>query len=114
MATKESAFSLISSNPELLKNFLRITGNCTACTVGRLKILSYKSIRSRFCYYLLDRKKDSSQITMEHNQTQLAEYLNVSRPALANEIKKMAEEGLLKIEGRVVELSSVSSLLKFL
>lgn len=114
MATKESAFSLISSNPELLKNFLRITGNCTACTVGRLKILSYKSIRSRFCYYLLDRKKDSSQITMEHNQTQLAEYLNVSRPALANEIKKMTEEGLLKIEGRVVELSSVSSLLKFL
>lgn len=114
MATKESAFSLISSNPELLKNFLRITGNCTACIVGRLKILSYKSIRSRFCYYLLDRKKDSSQITMEHNQTQLAEYLNVSRPALANEIKKMTEEGLLKIEGRVVELSSVSSLLKFL
>lgn len=114
MATKESAFSLISSNPELLKNFLRITGNCTACTVGSLKILSYKSIRSRFCYYLLDRKKDSSQITMEHNQTQLAEYLNVSRPALANEIKKMTEEGLLKIEGRVVELSSVSSLLKFL
>lgn len=49
-ATKESAFKLISSEPELLKNFLRLTGNCNACTVSRLRILSYKSIRSRFIY----------------------------------------------------------------
>lgn len=114
MATKESAFQLISSNPELLRNFLRITGNCTACTVGRLKILSYKSIRSRFAYYLFERRKDSNEIFMEHNQTQLAEYLNVSRPALANEIKKMADEGLIRIDGKNVELLSISSLLKYL
>ena len=49
-ASKESVFKLISSEPELLKNFLRLTGNCNACTVSRLRILSYKSIRSRFIY----------------------------------------------------------------
>ncbi len=53
-ATKESTFQLISSEPELLKNFLRVTGNCNACTVSRLRILSYKSIRSRFVYYLFE------------------------------------------------------------
>ena len=50
---------------------------------------------------------------MEHNQTQLAEYLSVTRPALANEIKRMADEGLLKIDGRNVELLSIPSLLKY-
>lgn len=113
-ATKESAFKLISSEPELLKNFLRLTGNCNACTVSRLRILSYKSIRSRFIYYLFERKQGEKLSVMEHNQTQLAEYLGVTRPALANEIKRMADEGLLKIDGRNVELLSISSLLKYL
>jgi len=113
-ATKKSTFNLISSNPEMLKNFLKITGNCTACTVGRLRILSYKSIRSRFVYYLLEHKENDLLSVMEHNQTQLAEYLNVTRPALANEIKKMADEGLIKIDGKEVKIILLKELLKYI
>lgn len=113
-ATKDSVFKLISSEPELLKNFLRLTGNCNACTVSRLKILSYKSIRSRFIYYLLEHKADSNLSIMEHNQTQLAEYLGITRPALANEIKKMVDEGLIKVDGKNVDFLSISSLLKYI
>lgn len=105
---------MISSEPELLKNFLRLTGNCNACTVSRLRILSYKSIRSRFIYYLFEHKVDSNSSVMEHNQTQLAEYMGVTRPALANEIKKMVDEGLIKVSGKNVKLISTSELLKFI
>lgn len=112
-ATKDSVFELISSNPGLLKNFLRVSGNCTACTVSRLRILTYKSIRSRFVYYLFDHKKDSNTAVMDHNQTQLAEYLNVSRPALANEIKKLVDEGLIRVSGKQIDLLSPSALLKY-
>jgi len=103
-ATKESAFRLISSEPELLKNFLRLTGNCNVCTVSRLRILSYKSIRSRFVYYLFEYKQEDNVVTIAHNQTQLAEYLNVTRPALAREIKNMVEEGLIEMEGKTVKI----------
>ncbi len=113
-ATKDSVFDLISSEPGLLKNFLRISGNCTACTVTRLRILSYKSIRSRFIYYLFDRKKEDNIAIMDHNQTQLAEYMSVSRPALANEIKKMTDEGLIRIDGKQAELFAPSVLLKYI
>lgn len=113
-ASKESVFKLISSEPELLKNFLRLTGNCNACTVSRLRILSYKSIRSRFIYYILERKQSESLSVMQHNQTQLAEYLGVTRPALANELKKMADEGLISINGKEVEIKSHSSLIKYI
>lgn len=111
-ATKESAFRLISSNPQLLKNFLRIRGNCNACTIGRLRILSYKTIRSRFIYYLINRKEEDNLAILEHNQTQLAEYLNVSRPALAKEIKSMIDERLIKVDGKKVFLLNYSELLK--
>lgn len=114
MATKESAFNLISSDPSLLKNFLRVTGNCTACTVSRLRILSYKSIRSRFISYLFDHKNESDLATMEHNQTQLAEYMGVTRPALANEIRKLVEEGLIKVNGKEVSLLSIPTLIRYI
>ena len=51
---------------------------------------------------------------MAHNQTQLAEYLNVTRPALANELKKMVDEGLIKINGKEVTILSYNSLLKYI
>lgn len=113
-AGKDSVFDLISSEPGLLKNFLRISGNCTACTVARLRILSYKSIRSRLIYYLFDRKGEHNLAVMDHNQTQLAEYMSVSRPALANEVKKMMDEGLIRIDGKQVELLSPALLLKYI
>ncbi len=114
MATKESAFKLISSEPNLLKNFLRITGNCTACTVNRLRILSYKSIRSRFVFYLFEHKTDTNTAILEHNQTQLAEYMGVTRPALANEIKKMIDEGLITVSGKEVTFPSSTVLMKYM
>lgn len=113
-ASRDSVFDLISSEPGLLKNFLRISGNCNACTVSRLRILSYKSIRSRLTYYLFDRKRDNNVATMDHNQTQLAEYMSVSRPALANELKKMMDEGLIRVDGKQVELLSPALLLKYI
>ncbi|MDR0835395.1 MAG: Crp/Fnr family transcriptional regulator [Tannerella sp.] len=113
-ATKESVFKIISSEPTLLKNFLRITGNCTACTVHRLKVLSYKTIRSRFLGYLMMHKTDCNKAVMQHNQTQLAEYLGVTRPALATEIGKMAREGLIQIDDREVIMLNPSALNKYL
>lgn len=104
-ATKESLFRLFSEEPGILRNFLRITGNCTHCTVKRLHMLSYKSVRGRIIAYLMDHKKpDMNVITMEHNQQQLAEYLGVTRPALSKEINKMAKEGLVRLEGTTVYL----------
>lgn len=105
MATKESLFGLFSEEPGILRNFLRITGNCTHCTVKRLHMLSYKSVRGRIIAYLMEHKKpDMNVSTMEHNQQQLAEYLGVTRPALSKEINKMAKEGLVRLEGNTVYL----------
>lgn len=104
-ASKESTFNLISKEPGILKNFLCVTGNCNHCTVSRLKVLSYKSVRDRFVIYLFEHKdKQSSNALMMHNQGQLAEYLNVTRPALSKEINKMIKEKLILVEGKNVKL----------
>lgn len=104
-ASKESTFKLISEEPNILRNFLCITGNCNKCTVSRLNVLSHKNIRNRFVTYLFEHKRpEAARITMMHNQVQLAEYLNVTRPALSKEINRMIKEGLIRIEDKTVEL----------
>ena len=104
-ASKESMFKLISEEPKILHNFLCITGNCNVCTVSRLKTLSRKTVRERFVVYLLEhKKKNSSTVNIIHNQATLAEYLNVTRPALSKEINKMIKEGIIDMDGKTVQI----------
>lgn len=105
MASKESTFKLISQDPTVLHNFLCVTGNCNACTVSRLRTLSRKTVRERFVVYLLEHKPKSSNCVMiAHTQSELAEYLNVTRPALSKEINKMIKEGIIRMTGKKIEI----------
>lgn len=113
-ASKESMFKLISEEPKILHNFLCITGNCNVCTVTRLKTLSRKTVRERFVVYLLEhRKKNTTTVNIIHNQATLAEYLNVTRPALSKEINKMIKEGIIEMEGKTVRILNEALLEKY-
>ena len=106
-ATKDSTFHLISKYPDMLKSFLCVSGNCNVCTTMRLDVLSRKTIRERILVYLLKQlDKDTSTVKLTHTLTQLAEYINVTRPALSTEFNKMEKEGILKRkEGNYIELN---------
>ena len=115
MATKDSTFKVISQDPQVLHNFLCIAGNCNICTVSRLKPLSRKTVRERFIVYLFEhKKKDSLTVEIMHTQSQLAEYLNVSRPALSKEINKIIKEGLITMEGKKIEILNKMALERYL
>lgn len=114
MATRTSVFKLISSVPDLLHRFLCVTGNCNKCTVTRLRILSYKMLRSRLVYYFMEHKISPDTALLEHNQVQLAEYLGVTRPALSKEINKMMKEGLISINKKVVTLEDMAALKEYI
>lgn len=104
-ATKDSVFELITEFPDILKSFLCISGNCTKCTVSRLRALSHKNIRNRFIVYLFEQRESEDHILeIEHNQVQLADYLCVTRPALSKEINKMIKEGLIDMKGKRVRI----------
>lgn len=114
-ADKESAFKLISRNPPLLHGFFRAMGNCNACTVSRLKVLSRKTVRERFVVYLFENRVTRSQtVTIIHSRSELAEYLNVTRPALSKEINRMAKEGIILIAGKQIEILNEMALKKYL
>ena len=111
-ATKESVFALMNSIPLFLQNFLCVSTSCNKCTLTRLRVLSFRSIRTRFIYYLFDHLKEGSDTVSldEHNLVQLAEYLGVTRPALSKEIKKLSEEGHIAFSLRKVKIINKKAL----
>lgn len=110
-ASKESVFALMHSMPLFLHNFLCVSTGCNKCTMTRLRVLSFRGIRSRFIYYLFEhQKKDSDLVEMEHTQEQLAEYFGVTRPALSKEIRKLAEEGFISVSRGKVRILNKAAL----
>lgn len=58
--------------PVLLHNFLCVSTSCNKCTMTRLRVLSFRGIRSRYIYYLIDHLKEGEDtVDMEHNQVRL-------------------------------------------
>lgn len=59
---------------------------------------SSKSIRGRISSYLSEQAtiNNSNLFSIPFNRQELADYLNVDRSALSNELSKMQSEGLLE------------------
>lgn len=110
-ASRDSAFRLISEEPGILQKFLCITGNCNHCTTKRLRALSFKGVRERLATYLLDRRRPGSDtVALLHNNSQLAEYLNVTRPALSKQINKFKREGIIDMGDGHIRIRELGSL----
>lgn len=112
---KDAFFKMMHSMPTLLHNFLCVSTSCNRCTMTRLRVLSFRGIRSRYIYYLLDHLKEGEDtVTMEHNQVQLAEYFGVTRPALSKEIGKLVDGGFIHISRGKVKILNKQALVSML
>lgn len=113
--SKDSFFKMMHTMPLLLHNFLCVSTSCNRCTMTRLRVLSFRGIRSRYIYYLLDHLKEGEDtVEMEHNQVQLAEYFGVTRPALSKEIGKLVDSGFIHISRGKVKILNKQALISLL
>ncbi|MCC8199365.1 MAG: Crp/Fnr family transcriptional regulator [Tannerellaceae bacterium] len=108
---KETVFTFMNKTPLFLQNFLCVSTSCNKCTMTCLRVLSFRSIRNKFIYYLFEHLKEGSDtVEMEHNPVLLADYLGVSRPALAKEIGKLIKDGDIKIDRGKVKIMNKQAL----
>ena len=58
-------------------------------------------------------RSGSRSFVIPFNRQQLADYLNVDRSALSNELSKMQKEGLLKVDRNQFELLGARQQMEF-
>lgn len=90
----------------MIENLLAIISEKAQNLSERIEIISNRTIRNKLMYYfqIQAAKEESKQFTLPFSVTTLAEYLCVDRSAMAREISKMKDEGLVKMNRRNVTL----------
>lgn len=70
----------------------------------KVQIYGKKRIRSRIKLYLMSLDATGDELTLPMNRTELAAYLGVDRTALARELGRMRQEGIIEVDKRRVRI----------
>ncbi|MBQ7840203.1 MAG: Crp/Fnr family transcriptional regulator [Lachnospiraceae bacterium] len=74
--------------------------------IKHMDILAHRTIRQKLLIFLkhISRKKGRRSFSLPFPLTDCADYLAVDRSAMMRELKKMKEDGILRTQGRKIEL----------
>ena len=99
-----------SFHTQLIYNLLSISSNNNISLSERILNTSSKTIRGRLISYLSQEahKNYSNQFKISLNRQELADYLNVDRSALSNELGKMRDEELLTFHKNKFQLFAIN------
>ena len=89
---------------KLVQNMFRLLAGHTRQLSRRVEVLSRRSIREKLqCYFQICRlEAGGDEFTLPFTLSALADYISTDRSAMMRELKKMREEGLVRIQGRQV------------
>lgn len=81
----------------LIQNMLKIVSEKAMMLNKKVEYLTITSVREKLCKFLLEqyKKTGTSTFTIPLNRKELAEFLNVTRPSLSREMRRMREEGII-------------------
>lgn len=90
----------------LVENMLRLITDKAVKMGERIEVLSNRTIREKLnCYFkLMAIHTGKREFDLPFTMTALAEYICADRSAMMREVKKMTEDGLVKISRRHVKL----------
>jgi CRP-like cAMP-binding protein len=101
---------LLSTGPpqplrqRLLQNCVRLLADRARHLNARGELLTRRGLRARLAFYLNRQADSSGRVTPALTRQELADHLQVSRASMTRELGRMAEEGLLTINGRAFQL----------
>jgi len=108
---KKDFTQLLSDDQRVLNNYLNIVSGKAQFLSRKITFLSFKTIKEKIAYYLLQNLRSGSQmVTMTQSQKGLAEMLGVARPSLARTISEMEADQLIRWERNQVEIINLKLL----
>ncbi len=111
--SKEDLLKLLK-NETILKNYLQILSDLAIKQNEYLKLINIKTIRGKVCYFLYEEylKYNSLEFKTNYTKEALSKLLNIKRPSLGNEIKKLCDDKIIENTNRDYKILSLELLLK--
>jgi len=102
---KYDFMKMLQGDMRILQNFLNVISNQSQMLAGKLKFLSFKTIKGKIAQYILSLAgPDKDMVELHLTQNDLAEQFGVARPSLARALGEMAEEGMITVDRKVIRI----------
>ncbi len=113
---KDSFLRMMQSNARVLENFLHAVSSRGQFLSGKIRFLSFSTIKGKIAQYLLDlsSRQGSDTIRLALSQSQLSELFGVTRPSIGRAMGEMNRDGLILTEGKQVSILNKPGLLSSL
>lgn len=113
---KQSIFELLCNNSLIAANLLNSFSNRILYYEKRIELFSYSSIQKKIAFFLLDEMKiaNNNIVSLPFSKKSWAEYLNVSRPSLHRELKKLSYNNIIKINSKEIIILDKENLTRLL
>ena len=105
---------LMKASTTILKNFLRAISDSAISLSDHIKLLTHKTRRGKICYLLYNEYLKTGKLSfkIETTKTDLAALLNIERPSLSYEMKKLQDEGIIENKNKNYTILSLDTLMK--
>lgn len=100
------------SHKQLIMNMLKIISKKALMLNKKLDYLSIKNIRGKLSTFLLEQYNQAGRSTfiMPLKRNELADFLNVSRPALSREMCRLRDSGIIDFHRSSVKIMNLEAL----
>ena len=104
--------SLMQKNVLILENLMTEIASATYMLQQRLELMSYNGIAQKAAFWLLMQARQSGKdsVRIPDSVSKWAMTMNVSRPSLHREMKKLEEEGIISYSSGVVKILDADGL----
>lgn len=117
LISRNSMLKILLSDKEILTSLLESATERMLKLHEKIEILSLNSISKKIAYFLIKeviKQKTDSNIKLPFSKTMWAAQMNVSRPALSRELKKLSLQGILSFNRQVVKIHDIKKLQQLL
>lgn len=103
---KTAVIALCHLNTKFLENLLSDTGDKIIFLAEKIRLLKFDSLEKKIAGYLLNQamKQKNNRVFPSYNLQQLADLFGVARPSLSRVFSQLYAKGLLKREGKFINI----------
>lgn len=103
---KDEFLRMMQGNAKVLENFLHAVSSRGQFLSGKIRFLSFSTIKGKIAQYLLDlsARQGSDTIRLPLSQSQLSELFGVTRPSIGRAMGEMNRDGLIRTDGKMVSI----------
>ncbi|WP_016776073.1 Crp/Fnr family transcriptional regulator [Anaerophaga thermohalophila] len=111
---RNSVVTLMQSSETFLTNFLNAVSNRAQFISGKLRFLSFKTLKGKIAHYLMELdslQNNNGQVVLNKSHEELAELFGVARPSLSRALRELHHQGIIEARGRNVRIINLEALL---